>query len=149
MEAKNKVVITSKDGQEAAGEWATFDTKANTVLLGGGVTVKRGRDVVTGPRLKIDTVTGIAQFENEPGAGAIGTAMPAQAAPKSAPGPGGLPAVAAPTPSPAVPQPPGRKCITMYPDDAKKVSKEKVKTAPKAAVPATPSWSPSQVYRAP
>lgn len=150
VDAKNKVQITSKDGQEATGEWATFDTKANTVVLGGGVTVKRGRDVVIGPRLRIDTVTGVAQFENDPGVGAVGTALPAQASPRSAAGPGGLPAVSAPTPAPAVPSncAPGRQCITMYPDDAKKAAKEKVKTIPKVA-PATPSWSPSQVYRAP
>lgn len=150
VEAKTNVVITSKDGQEATGQWATFDTKANTVLLGGGVTVKRGRDVVTGPRLRIDTVTGVAQFENEPGAGAVSTPMAAQTAPRSAAGPGGLPAVTAPGPQPAAPTncAPGRQCITMYPDDAKKVSKEKVKPATKDGGAAS-SWSPSQVYRAP
>jgi len=151
VEAKNKVVITSKDGQEATGDWATFDTKANTVLLGGGVTVRRGRDVVTGPRLRIDTVSGVAQFENEPGKGTLGPALPAQTAPRSAPGPGGLPAVSATTPAPTAPSPcvGDRKCLTFYPEDAKKAAKEQVQKARPKTDATSPSSSPSQVYRAP
>lgn len=153
VEAKSKVVITSKDGQEATGDWATFDTKANTVLLGGGVTVTRGRDVVTGPRLRIDTVSGVAQFENEPGAFATAPAMPALSAPRSASGPGGLPAVGAPTQAPAAPAagacPPGRQCIQMFPEDYRKAGKEQVQKARPKGEATSPSSSPSQVYRAP
>ena len=48
VEAKQKVLITSKDGQTASGDWAIFDTKANTVLLGDNVTVTRVKDVAAG-----------------------------------------------------------------------------------------------------
>ena len=65
MEAKQKVLITSKDGQTATGDWAIFDTKANTVLIGDDVTVSRGKDVAQGPRLKIDLTTGMYRFELE------------------------------------------------------------------------------------
>ena len=59
------MLITSKDGQTATGDWATFDVKANTVLLGGHVVVTRGKDVAEGPRLKIDLTTGMYRFEVE------------------------------------------------------------------------------------
>ena len=35
--AKQKVLVTSKDGQTATGDWAIFDVKANTVVMGGDV----------------------------------------------------------------------------------------------------------------
>src|SRR5262249_61956638 len=54
VECKHKVLILSKDGQSATGDWAIFDMKANTVLMGDDVTVSRGKDVAQGPRLKID-----------------------------------------------------------------------------------------------
>ena len=66
VEAKQKVLITSKDGQTASGDWAIFDTKANTVLLGDSVTVTRVKDVVQGSRLKIDLTSGMYRFEDEP-----------------------------------------------------------------------------------
>ena len=65
VDAREKVLITSKDGQTATGDWATFDVKANTVLLGGHVVVSRGKDVAEGPRLKIDLTTGMYRFEVE------------------------------------------------------------------------------------
>jgi len=55
----------SKDGQTATGDWAHFDIKANTVLMGDDVTVSRGKDVAQGPRLKIDLTTGMYRFELE------------------------------------------------------------------------------------
>lgn len=159
VEARSRVTVTSKDGQEAIGDWAIFDVKGNNVLLGGNVTVKRGRDIITGPRLRIDLVTGHAHFENDTGVAPV-IAAPfrviegqGKSAPKqiSAEGPGGLPAVVKGVPVPAQPAgiescPPGRQCLVMYPEDAKKAAKEK-------AQPKLDSWrpttSPSPVYRAP
>ena len=69
MEARQKVLIISKDGQTATGDWAIFDVKANTVLMGDRVVVSRGKDVAEGPRLKIDLNTGMYRFELESGGG--------------------------------------------------------------------------------
>jgi LPS export ABC transporter protein LptC len=168
VDAKNKVVITSRDGQEARGEWATFDVKANTVLLGGGVTLKQGRQSTTGARLFIDLATGEARIENDPGTPVVGPALAAQAKPKSAVGPGGLPAIIPAQPIPKIVPgnascPPGRQCLETYIDDLKAAQKQKKADAVpvvKAAKPVTPSntpkvdgWqpatSPSPVYRAP
>ena len=55
VETKQKVLITTKDGQSASGDWAIFDTKANTVLLGDNVTITRGRDVAQGSRLGVNS----------------------------------------------------------------------------------------------
>ena len=87
VEAKQKVLIISKDGQTATGDWAIFDTKANTVLMGDDVTVSRGKDVAQGPRLKIDLTTGMYRFEleQEP---AVAPAAPATSASPAAHGPG-------------------------------------------------------------
>jgi lipopolysaccharide transport protein LptA len=65
VDATKKVLITSKDGQSATGDWAIFDIKANTALLGGHVIVSRGKDVAEGPRLKIDLSSGMYRFELE------------------------------------------------------------------------------------
>ena len=70
IETRQKVVITSKDDRTAIAEWANFDVKANTALLGGGVTVVRGKDIAEGPRLKIDLTTGQYRFEGDSEAGA-------------------------------------------------------------------------------
>ena len=63
------MLIISKDGQTATGDWANFDVKANTVLMGDHVVVSRGKDVAEGPRLKIDLTTGMYRFELEPSRG--------------------------------------------------------------------------------
>jgi len=65
VEARERVLVISKDGQTTvAGEWATFDIMANTVLMGDNVSVSHGKDVATGPRLKIDLTTGMYRFES-------------------------------------------------------------------------------------
>jgi lipopolysaccharide transport protein LptA/LPS export ABC transporter protein LptC len=134
IEAKQKVLITSKDGQTATGDWAIFDVKANTALLGGRVVVTRGKDVAEGPRLKIDLTTGMYRFEvdNEAAAGA---AAPVAAAPAAA------------TPAPAEPKaavetdpskrtcPPGKQCLLFYPKEAK----ERAKDVGKKVLPNLPS----------
>jgi len=66
-EAKERVLVTVKDGQTATADWATFDVMANTVLMGDDVTVSRGKNVWQGPRLRIDLATGMYRFEIESG----------------------------------------------------------------------------------
>ena len=110
MEAKQKVLIVSKDGQSATGDWAIFDTKANTVLLGDDVTISRGNDVAQGPRLKIDLTTGMYRWELEPSA--------AHAAPTtSASPPLTAPAAVSSTPAERA-CPPGKQCLLVHPKDA-------------------------------
>ena len=66
--ARDRVLVISKDGQTTvAGDWATFDVMANTVLMGDRVSVSRGKNVATGPRLKLDLTTGMYRFEIESG----------------------------------------------------------------------------------
>ena len=140
VEAKQKVLITSKDGQTATGDWATFDTKANTVLLGGNVTVSRDKDVAQGPRLKIDLNTGMYRFEleQEPAVAQAGPAVSAS------------PPLTAPPPVATNPAEracaPGRQCLLVYPKEARERAKSAVdKLFPEAAPPAKPNegWQPS------
>jgi lipopolysaccharide transport protein LptA len=122
VEAKGKVLITSKDGQSATADWANFDVKANTALLGGNVVVMRGKDMAEGPRLKIDLTTGMYRFELED------TAPGRQQGTSSA----GAPAVSS---SPADTGevrtcPPGKQCMLFYPKEAKERAKQLLKKAP-------------------
>jgi lipopolysaccharide export system protein LptA len=135
VEAKQKVLITSKDGQTATGDWAIFDVKANTVLMGDRVVVSRGKDVAQGPRLKIDLTTGMYRFELE-----SETAPPATSAPP--------PPAATPTPvtDPTTRAcPPGKQCLLFYPKEAQDKAKGAVKKVlPEAdADKAREGWKPS------
>jgi LPS export ABC transporter protein LptC len=136
VECKQKVLIVSKDGQSATGDWAIFDTKANTVLLGDDVTVSRGKDVAQGPRLKIDLTTGMYRFEleQEPAVAATAPAVTAS------------PTLTAPPANPADRAcAPGRQCLLVYPKDAMDRAKKTVdKLLPEvpAARPAG-GWEPS------
>ncbi len=58
LQARGKVVVTSRNGQQATGDWADFDVKSNTVTMGGSVVLTQGRNVVKGNRLVIDMTTG-------------------------------------------------------------------------------------------
>lgn len=122
IETKQKVVITSKDDRTAIAEWANFDVKANTAILGGGVTVVRGKDIAEGPRLKIDLTTGMYRFEVDPEAG---TAERKGSDP--------LPPATGPAVSSAPPKtdertcPPGKQCMLFYPKDVKDKAKELLK----------------------
>jgi LPS export ABC transporter protein LptC len=142
VEAKQKVLITSKDGQTATGDWANFDVKSNNIVLGGQVIVSRGKDVAEGPRLKIDLTTGMYRFELEPGAAASGTAPAKPAAPVAA-----VPAVSesgAETPTHRT-CPPGKQCLLFYPKNVRDKAKEKIKQLlPAAAAKAQgDGWQPS------
>jgi lipopolysaccharide export system protein LptA len=71
IEARRGVVVTGSEDQQATGEWATFDVKANTIVMGGNVTVAQGKQIVRAPagmRLLIDLGSGVTRFEAEPGA---------------------------------------------------------------------------------
>ncbi|MBU1212652.1 MAG: LPS export ABC transporter periplasmic protein LptC [Alphaproteobacteria bacterium] len=81
IEAKGEVFVNSKvAGQNARGDWADIDMKANTVLLGGDVVLNQGKNVVRASRLKIDLTTGNALVESSPeetaGTGWATTAIP-------------------------------------------------------------------------
>jgi lipopolysaccharide transport protein LptA/LPS export ABC transporter protein LptC len=137
IQARKKVVITSKDDQNASGDWAEFDVKSNTVILGGDVVLTQGRNVVRGPKLVIDMTTGQSRME---------TSRPAvaQAAPASAPAEfavhdregGRQPAASAPSnagrasPGGACG---GRMCAVLYPKDAKEALKRGVGAIAKGA----------------
>ncbi|MBX9589734.1 MAG: LPS export ABC transporter periplasmic protein LptC [Hyphomonadaceae bacterium] len=124
VEAKRKVLITSKDGESASADWANFDVKANTALLGGSVVVMRGKDMAEGPRLKIDLTTGMYRFELEGDAAAA---------------PGRQPGVApsAPATSSSLPEapdartcPPGKQCMLFYPKEVKDKAKDLLQKGP-------------------
>jgi lipopolysaccharide transport protein LptA len=77
LEARNEVLLTSKDGQSASAKSAIFDVKANTALLVGDVLVtkpasdprtpqKLRTNVLEAPRLKIDLTTGVYWMEAGP-----------------------------------------------------------------------------------
>lgn len=65
LKADKNVVITSRDGQKATGDWADFDTKANTVTLGGNVVMTQGKNIVKGTKLVIDMTTGQSVIPSE------------------------------------------------------------------------------------
>jgi lipopolysaccharide export system protein LptA len=113
VEARRKVIIVSKDGRTAVADWADFDVKANTALLGGGVTVVRGKDVAEGPRLKIDLTTGMYRFELESGADVPSATAPAVSSSASRPEDRSCP--------------PGKQCMLFYPQDVKDKAKDILK----------------------
>jgi LPS export ABC transporter protein LptC/lipopolysaccharide transport protein LptA len=133
VEAKQRVLLTSKDGQSASGDWATFDTKSNTVLIGGNVTVSRGKDVVQGSRLKIDLTSGMYRFEQEEQPAAV-------AAPTTSASP---PLTGASDPAGRA-CPPGKQCLLLYPKEAlDKAKEEAAKRLPGAANKTGEGWLPS------
>jgi lipopolysaccharide transport protein LptA/LPS export ABC transporter protein LptC len=76
IEARGKVIVTSKSGQNATGDWADFDVKANQVTLGGDVVLTQDKNVVRGTRLVIDMATGQAVIHDDPGAAWTAKAAP-------------------------------------------------------------------------
>jgi lipopolysaccharide export system protein LptA len=113
IEARRKVIIVSKDGRTAVSDWANFDVKANTALMGGGVTVVRDKDVAEGPRLKIDLTTGMYRFELESGAEVPAASAPAVSSSASRPEDRSCP--------------PGKQCMLFYPKDVKEKAKDILK----------------------
>ncbi|MFA9443415.1 MAG: LPS export ABC transporter periplasmic protein LptC, partial [Hyphomicrobium sp.] len=78
IEARGKVIVTSKGGQKATGDWAVFDVKKNTVTLGGDVVLTREKNVVRGTRLTIDMTTGKSVIQNDASAAWTATAAPGE-----------------------------------------------------------------------
>ncbi|MGI9403483.1 MAG: LPS export ABC transporter periplasmic protein LptC, partial [Hyphomicrobium sp.] len=76
IEARGKVIVTSKEGQKAVGDWAVFDVKKNTVTLGGDVILTQAKNIVRGTHLSIDMTTGKSVIQNDAGASWTATAAP-------------------------------------------------------------------------
>ncbi|MGI9403525.1 MAG: LPS export ABC transporter periplasmic protein LptC [Hyphomicrobium sp.] len=76
IEAHGKVIVTSKAGQKAVGDWAVFDVKNNTATLGGDVVLTQAKNIVRGTRLAIDMTTGQSVIQNDAGASWSATAAP-------------------------------------------------------------------------
>jgi lipopolysaccharide export system protein LptA len=124
LEARRKVVLHSK-AQSATADWADFNVKANTALLGGGVTVTRPTadpsktDVISGERIRMDLTTGISHVESETPATPVPPRMPPAAAKGPATSSSGV-ATSQPTPQERVEAcPPGRTCILLHPKQVK------------------------------
>ena len=82
IEAKGKVIVTSKQNQQVTGDWAIFDMKSNTVVVGGKeVILTQDKNIVRGNKLLIDMTTGQSRVITENGgvAGAAGGAKPGRA----------------------------------------------------------------------
>jgi len=69
IEARGKVIVTSKEGQKATGDWADYDVKKNQVVLGGDVVLTQGKNVVEGTKLTIDMLTGRSVIDSDPRGG--------------------------------------------------------------------------------
>lgn len=135
VEARQKVVVTGRDNEQAVGDWADFDVKSNTVVMGGKVIVSKGagvkQSVVQGPegsRLFIDMTTGVSRFESTTsvlpqGTGTSGV-KPAISASPAASGPEST------TPTTTSECPPGAICKTgrmravFYPKEATDTAKK-------------------------
>jgi lipopolysaccharide transport protein LptA/LPS export ABC transporter protein LptC len=63
IRATNPVSVTSGKDVRASGERAEFDMVANTVTISGNVVLKRGRQIVRGDKLIIDTKTGLSRMK--------------------------------------------------------------------------------------
>lgn len=122
VQARKKVVVTSKNDQSATGDWADFDVKANTAVIGGDVTLTQGRNVIRGARLVIDMTTGKSRMETGRPTGsnakvssesASGGGQAAQG--EKSPGTKGWPAGACG----------GRMCAVFYPKDVEDLSKKR------------------------
>jgi len=139
VDAKQKVLITSKDGQSATGDWAIFDVKANTALLGGNVIVSRGKDIAEGPRLKIDLTTGMYRFELEEEPRAM--SAPAINGAEPVAGGGTQTGHAATSEAPRTCAP-GKQCLLFFPKDAQDRAKGVI-VQPSTPGKPTDGWQPS------
>lgn len=145
IEAKRSVAVQSRDGQNATGDWATYDTKRNTVTLGGDVVLTQGQNVVRGSRLVIDMTSGQSVIETDPAAAWSARAQPAasQTNGKDAGGKGSGGTAA----GLEVPVVGGRPSAIFYPKSFKKKSPADGTPAPEAA--ATTEKAPAEARPAP
>lgn len=158
IETRGSTIIRSKDGQEAIGDNALFDMKANTVVMTGkaGVTLQQGPNITHGTRLKIDLKSGEARIETDRSGSQV-NAQPQTAAQQSI---GAKPGVA-PPPQPdgnACRSSTGQPCAVLFPEQLKKANEQRATTGaesrpkPETSQRTTtqgwqPSTSPSPVYR--
>jgi len=63
IDAKGKVLITTKGDQTATSDWAIFEVKKQQVTIGGDVRLSQGKNLIRGSRLVIDLTTGLSRFE--------------------------------------------------------------------------------------
>jgi len=130
IDARGKVVITSKVGQEVTGDAATFDMKANTgIVTGKEVIVDQDKHIVRCNKVKIDMNTGLSDclWESGPDAGQT----------VSVPGVGTITTTAAPNGAR-----PTRPSAVFYPDERPK-SGQAAKALPQVTKPAASSWEAS------
>ncbi|MDP1639987.1 MAG: LptA/OstA family protein, partial [Hyphomicrobium sp.] len=134
IEARGAVIVTSKNGQKATGDWADFNVKENKVVLSGDVVLTQEKNVVRGSKLTIDMVTGESVIHTDPGAAWSATAAPAG---KEGPGFTAQPGAAK------------RPSAIFYPRDKKAAEKKPSGGASGASnAPATPDgWSASEPGR--
>ncbi len=132
VEAKQKVVVTSKEGQSATGENAVFDVKSNLVTLNGRpVFLQQGRNTTECNTVVMNLTTGLSTC----------SAGPVAAAPAKSEGQGGAQSEVAPSGS--------RLRATFYPKELKDKAQERdsQKAGEKAGekLPAKPkdAWQPA------
>ncbi len=65
IDAKGKVLVTTKEDQTATSDWAIFDVTKQIVTIGGNVVLTQGSNTIKGSRLVIDLTTGLSRFEND------------------------------------------------------------------------------------
>lgn len=65
IDAKGKVLVTTKDNQTTTSDWAVFEVKKQLVTIGGDVVVSQGTNTIKGSKLIIDLNTGLSRFETE------------------------------------------------------------------------------------
>ncbi len=63
IDARGKVLITTKGDQTATSDWAIFEVKKQQVTIGGDVKLSQGENLIRGSRLVIDLTTGLSRFE--------------------------------------------------------------------------------------
>lgn len=125
IEAKKNVIVTSRQGQTATGDWAEFDAKTRKVMVGGDVVVTQGQNMVRGTRLVIDMNSGESKIDT----------APAKTASKPA---GGGWTTEAPAPGNATPDSPGRASAVFFPQQLKNGHKQK---PAEATPPEVDGWS--------
>jgi lipopolysaccharide export system protein LptA len=87
IDAKGKVLVTTKDNQTTTSDWAIFEVKKQLVTIGGDVVVSQGTDTIKGNKLVIDLNTGLSRFEtaanDKDAAGGTGKRLQMLITPKS------------------------------------------------------------------
>jgi lipopolysaccharide export system protein LptA len=63
IDARGKVLVTTKDNQTTTSDWAVFEVKKQLVTIGGDVVVTQGTDTIKGSKLVIDLTTGLTRLD--------------------------------------------------------------------------------------